>query len=482
MFIKRTANRVAIVLGNGAYQHEAALKNPHNDAEAMAESLEAVGFVVTRGVDLDHAAIEHRFREFEESCDGADVALLYYSGHGLQVGGENYLVPLGAEIAGDGSLSALIPVQSLIDRISRRVDTRIFLLDACRSNPFATRLAADVLHAKGLPRPNPGEGVETVNGGLAEFDSGPGSYLAFAAAPGHVAYEGMGENSFFTQALLTHIRTYGLEINALMNRVRSDVLRDTDYRQTPWGNSSLSDSFWFRPKSVIPIIVLTFLGIVSAFVCNLSDAHTWDDIGAWKLLGVFVDGLDVLISRAHETDRVDAPAYYKLLYVNPMQGIVFGCVIGVAVWVWGRRAWWSALTAFAGTLVAWFAAVTLMIDYSLPLIRKSIENDVALVQAIEVLHERSSLLFLNIAGATGAMGVYFGSAAVTPALRTLSIVALTVAAGVAMVWPVYLIQEDSLLTLIESDNLLMLYLAWQPAVAASLGYGLAIYVPPADDI
>ena len=232
--------RVALVVGNANYQHAVPLANPKNDAEDMAALLRRLGFQVTAGLDLTDAAMEDRIRGFSRRARAAKVALFFYAGHGMQVDGVNYLVPVDARLADEADL----PFETVaLDLVLKRMGggTNLVFLDACRDNPFARGWA--------------GAGRSTsVGRGLTRVGEvgGSGMFIAFATDPNRIAADGEGRNSPFTAALKRHIETPGLEINGLLTEVRRTVLASTGDVQRPWSNSSLSDPFYFVPSAASP--------------------------------------------------------------------------------------------------------------------------------------------------------------------------------------------------------------------------------------
>jgi len=235
--------RVALVIGNSAYDHAEALRNPVNDAEAMAAVLARLGFDVVKGIDVDLRGIGDLQAVFEDKLRGRpDVALLFYAGHGLQVAGRNYLVPVDAEITQRAHLaSRALLFNDLLDDMAAQAQASLIFLDACRDNPFTrnlTRALGDTARYAG------------VRGGLARVDveTVTGSFIAYATAPDTLAYDGTGENSPFTAALLEHIETPGLSVGDLMIDVRNKVLAETNERQEPWDQSSLRARFYFVPE------------------------------------------------------------------------------------------------------------------------------------------------------------------------------------------------------------------------------------------
>ncbi len=234
--------RVALVMGNSSYQSAPHLPNPTNDAEAMAATLRKLGFEVTKGIDLDRTETEMLIREFAKTLPGADVALLFYAGHGIQVGDRNYLIPVDAQLADETDLHfEATDLNLVLDVMSREPRVNLVFLDACRDNPFAQTLARSM----GTTRST------SIGRGLAIVDAAAGSFVAYATDPHQVALDGKGDHSPFTAALLTHIETPGLSISDMMIAVRNDVLNATQNKQRPWDNSSLTKPFYFMPAAAV---------------------------------------------------------------------------------------------------------------------------------------------------------------------------------------------------------------------------------------
>jgi tetratricopeptide (TPR) repeat protein len=229
--------RLALVIGNGAYAYAPRLPNPPNDAHDLAAALRDVGFQVIEGYNLDGAAMRRKIIEFGGAMKGVNVTLLFYSGHGMQVDGRNYLVPIDAKLEQPSALGVeAIDVGSILADMEAEKRTNLVFLDACRDNPLSRTLARSF----GATRST------AVGQGLAPFDSGVGTLIAFATNPGNVALDGTGRNSPFTVALLRHIRTPNLEIESMLKAVRVDVMKMTQDKQVPWDHSSLTADFYFR--------------------------------------------------------------------------------------------------------------------------------------------------------------------------------------------------------------------------------------------
>jgi tetratricopeptide (TPR) repeat protein len=244
-----TSRRVALVIGNGTYAHVKALPNPSNDARAIARSLRDIGFTVTEGVDLDRAAMQSMIREFLREAARAQIAVVYYAGHGVQVDGRNYLVPVDIQFqAGTDVTAAMMDMDTIMAGLDDQVRTNILILDACRNNPMAPKVAT-----AGASRGIEG-GIEAGSGLAAPTSLGAGSTLgagtliAFATAPGQVALDGEGANSPFSAALSRHIGTPGIEVQQMLTRVRAEVVAATKSKQVPWSNSSLLGEVYLVEK------------------------------------------------------------------------------------------------------------------------------------------------------------------------------------------------------------------------------------------
>ncbi|MBX3502359.1 MAG: caspase family protein [Alphaproteobacteria bacterium] len=230
--------RVALVIGNAAYQHAPPLANPANDARAVAAALERLGFDVVSGFDLGNADLRKTVRSFADKLAGADVALFFYAGHGLQVSGENYLIPVDAAIQTEADLDFNAVKMDLVSRqMERETKVKIVMLDACRDNPFEKQLSRSMGKTRSA----------ALKKGLAEVNTAGGSIIAFATDPGDVALDGDGKHSPFTEALLRHIETPGVEIGLMMRRVTKDVFEKTKEKQRPWTNASLTGEFYMKP-------------------------------------------------------------------------------------------------------------------------------------------------------------------------------------------------------------------------------------------
>ncbi len=238
------ARRVALVIGNGAYRHVDALRNPDADARLMAATLRRLGFALVGGgaqLDLDRAGMEAAIHRFRDAIRPGDVAFFYYSGHGVQVDGSNYLVPVSAAPAREAD----VPVQmvaadlALQDMADAGAGLNIVVLDACRNNPFVAAAAAGSDAARGL-RVGDGRVAAAASGpgraGLAEMHAPRGTIISFATQPGSVAFDGAAGavDSPYTTALADALRLPGLDIVNAFNRAGIAVGRATAQQQEPW--------------------------------------------------------------------------------------------------------------------------------------------------------------------------------------------------------------------------------------------------------
>jgi uncharacterized caspase-like protein len=236
--------RVALVIGNGAYQNTTPLANPLNDAQDMTVALKAAGFDVVEAFDADKRGIDRALRDFTDKLAKADVALFFYAGHGLQVGAQNYLVPIDAKLDRERDLEFEAVKLDFVLRqmeIDREGKTSIVILDACRDNPLSRNLARSMgTRSAGIGR------------GLAAAATGLGTFIAYSTQPGNVALDGDGRNSPFTSAMIKHIGTAGRNLPATMIEVRKDVVAATGGRQVPWDHSALTGDFYFVRGDTAP--------------------------------------------------------------------------------------------------------------------------------------------------------------------------------------------------------------------------------------
>jgi uncharacterized caspase-like protein len=232
--------RVALVVGNGAYRSIGALTNPTNDARLLATTLHSLGFILVgegAQLDLDRRGLERAIEAFGGELSSGDVAFFFYAGHGLQLRGSNYLVPVDAgPVSGADIVSHLINVELALQEMKKaRTRLNIIVLDACRNNPFDTA------------------GLRSVSAGLAPMAAPEGTLVSFATQPGNVALDGDDGDSPFSKALAATIRRPGIELFETFNEVGKSVLRETAGRQQPWiSTSPIVGSFYFAGSASAP--------------------------------------------------------------------------------------------------------------------------------------------------------------------------------------------------------------------------------------
>jgi hypothetical protein len=224
------AQRLALVIGNGAYR-DSALPNPVNDAADMAKVLEASGFTVLKRENATLREMHLALREFGDRLGRQATGLFYFAGHGMQVRGRNYLLPVDADIAREDEVAFnALDLGAVMEKLdSAKNPVNIVVLDACRDNPFGSRLHASTK-------------------GLAPIDAPPGTFIAYATAPGSTAADGAGRNGLYTHHLVRQIERPGLAIEEVFKAVRAGVRADSKNLQVPWESTSLESAFAFRQK------------------------------------------------------------------------------------------------------------------------------------------------------------------------------------------------------------------------------------------
>jgi uncharacterized caspase-like protein len=229
--------RVALIIGNGAYENVPHLPNPTNDAKDVADALQRSGFDTILGVDLDKAAMDAAAIRFARAARDADVALFYYSGHAMQYAGINYLAPTDAKLTDEADLRLLERVDDIVADLQRAKNLRILVLDSCRDNPLAEELKRSIGTTRGI----------SIGRGLAKIDSPEGLIVAYATQAGRTAEDGTGRHSPFTTAFLKYIETPE-EIGTIFRKISADVYTQTKQAQLPELSLSLIGEFYLRGK------------------------------------------------------------------------------------------------------------------------------------------------------------------------------------------------------------------------------------------
>jgi hypothetical protein len=234
--------RVALVIGNGAYQNAPRLANPAHDAADVAAALRRSGFDTILAIDLDKAAMDEAAIKFARVVRTADVAMLYYAGHAMQFRGVNYLAPIDARLTDEADLRRMVRLDELVSELEQAKNLRILVLDSCRDNPLADQLKRSIGATRALP----------LQRGLARIDSPEGMIVAYAVQAGHVADDGNGRNSPYTAAFLKNIEAQE-EIGTIFRRISSDVYDTTKHEQLPELSLSLIGEFYLRGKIEVTV-------------------------------------------------------------------------------------------------------------------------------------------------------------------------------------------------------------------------------------
>lgn len=245
----RPLRGVALVIGQSNYEHLTLLANPANDARAMEQLLDNLGFEVVPVTDRDGKRLKRDLDRFVEDAEGADAAVVYYSGHGIEAGDESWLVPVDADVSSlDDAEVRLVPLSEVVERLKANVPVTIIFLDACRTNPFPKGAG---LRKNGVVQPIAAAGLTPSKGAMAtQAVSGPqgvGALIGFAAEPGHAALDGpSGGDSPYAAALLKHLSAMnGNELGTVMRMVTEEVYLKTGGRQRPWVNETLTKLLYF---------------------------------------------------------------------------------------------------------------------------------------------------------------------------------------------------------------------------------------------
>ena len=294
--------RIALVIGNGDYK-VGPLRNPVNDARAMAKVLRETGFEVMHGENLSHREMFEAVRDFGRKLAPGVVALFYYAGHGLQVRDRNFLIPIEADVQSEEEVPyTSVDVNFLLDVMNRaKSRVNIVILDACRNNPFARSFRSG-------------------SSGLAQMEAPSGTLIAYATAPGRVASDGAGDHGLYTEHLLRHLATPGLAVEIVFKRVRESVERATKSRQIPWESSSLKGDFSFVPST--PVAAATPAPPPATSESAAFELAFWDSIKASSQLAdyqayltQYPNGRFAALARARI--RTLSPARAKLAAAAP---------------------------------------------------------------------------------------------------------------------------------------------------------------------
>ena len=230
-----TAGRHALVIGNSDYEAVGKLANPVNDADAMERSLKSLGFEVIALKNAGQREMERAITKFGRKLRKGGIGIFFYAGHGIQAGGENYMLPVDANptVEDDLRYEAVALGRLLNQMADAQNGMNLVILDACRNNPFK-------------------RSFRSASKGLAQVTAPTGTFISYATAPGSVAADGTGKNGLYTSKLIANMNTPGLSIESVFKRVRSDVQKESNGKQVPWDSSSLVGDFYFVPPDEKP--------------------------------------------------------------------------------------------------------------------------------------------------------------------------------------------------------------------------------------
>ena len=236
------AERVALVIGNGDYKNVSPLANPRNDAEAVGDAFERLGYTVTRLMNADYDELRKGLSRFKQAARGKEVAVVFYAGHGIGVAGSNFLVPVDAELGyADAVEDEAIPLDRLMSAVGNTRHLGLVILDACRNNPFVAKMKGE---------------TRSIERGLARLEDTTGkTMVAYAAKHGKTADDGSGAHSPYTEALLRYLKEPGLEVRKLFGKVRDAVVDTTKRRgrvQEPWTYESLGGRDFYLASAAAP--------------------------------------------------------------------------------------------------------------------------------------------------------------------------------------------------------------------------------------
>jgi hypothetical protein len=262
--------RVALVIGNGAYQNAPQLPNPLNDANDVAAALKREGFDTILATNLTKDGMQDAAIRFARAARAADVAMFYYSGHAVQFAGVNYLAPIDIQLNDEADLRRMIRVDEIVSDLQQAKNLRILVLDSCRDNPLADQLKRSIGASRSLP----------LQRGLARIDSPQGMIIAYSTQAGHTAEDGNGRNSPYTAAFLRNIEAKE-EIGTIFRRVSSDVYETTKHEQLPELSLSLIGEFYLRGKIEINLTPGTQPVLPDNVKEDFEAAERVDSVGGW---------------------------------------------------------------------------------------------------------------------------------------------------------------------------------------------------------
>ncbi|MCR8723315.1 caspase family protein [Frigidibacter sp. ROC022] len=293
--LARAADRIALVIGMANYAHIEPLSNTLNDARGIAQTLKGIGFDVTLTLDTKGDDLRQIVDDFAFRSETADLALIYYAGHGVEVQGENFLIPVDAEIRSNVDVQRQsVSLKQLLVAVDHARKMRVIILDSCRNNPLGDALDLTQLQQPGQPA---GDGTTRGAGGLAVPSPDRGTLVAFAARDGQVALDGLGANSPYATALMEKLPQPGLEISLMFRQVRDQVLKATGNLQEPHTYGSLSGEPFY---------------VAGSGTGNVADVSVLDPTLAWAAIAPEQEPQFLALADAGDTRSMLGLAYMRL--------------------------------------------------------------------------------------------------------------------------------------------------------------------------
>jgi hypothetical protein len=349
---------VALVIGNGAYEKVPELANPPRDAADIGRALERLNFKVTQLRNATAQEMRKVVVDFGRAAEGTDMAIVFYAGHGMEVGGENWLIPVNAELRSDADIeSEAVSLRSISLQVSKARQLGLVILDACRNNPFATKMKRSLA-------------TRAVARGLAPTEPSDNVLIAYAARDGTTASDGDGRNSPFTTALLRHIETPGLEISFLFRRVRDDVMAATRREQQPFVYGSLSKEEIYLRAPVVSATAPADKDLKSKEVASISppavspqpegsvNTDKGDENAKASDRNVFTAGDGQKVAAVGTAQRLNLPMFAQALVHDGPLG-----ASSKLVGVWSSKRGWNGKGRYAMVIVTEVSATGLVKGY-----------------------------------------------------------------------------------------------------------------------
>lgn len=471
-FQKERERRFAFLLANSKYETLSKLHNPAHDIARIAAELRSIGFEVHSYCDLNCGSTHQYLRDFVAKAGDCDAMVLYYSGHGVQVDGDNYIVPIdfdptqqvkrGGE---DDILLDLVRVQNVMLKMQRATKKLIFL-DACRDEGGLKRLRVQRNAAQADEATEDRQSHHATRGvsGLAKlplkkFEQ---TMICYAADPGDVAQDGVeGSMSPFSSSVAEHVGIRGLDVFSLSQRIARDVRKMTGGQQVPWSNSNLSDGFSFHPADNMPIWVLGALGALTGFIAAFLN---FDLVASWWPLE----------QGTLKVRNVRDPAYQWVLLAPSM----FGCALGLGAYLWGKRKWHvPLLTVLIYGILA--AGCRLWFSYY---VNEDTIKELGKLDWDKAYHNPGLLLYALLASSVAGAGTVLAAAPFVRDMHKLPRIAMGACVGAtAVALMLVFFKFRGLLEhhkYLETSLIVVLFMVWEAALGINVGYA---YAKPSND-